>query len=195
MEFVELFKARAKKIREKLSTEFVYLMSNLGINYNYRIKELFQCLKMLELKLIEAEKYWYSSKTKLKTDLILLLEATSSLVRYSGWKPSSEVEKGFNLTLNAFYVSRNYQIEHDKKFKDIAENYRVLKTLIEYYKQYCKFVAIILNLNTEINYIIDYTETYFNEAIEIIKKKENSYKKYVGINLKNWRNMENVKCQ
>ncbi|MGL5621982.1 hypothetical protein, partial [Cetobacterium sp.] len=100
---------------------------------------------------------------------------------------SSEVEKGFNLTLNAFYVSRNYEIEHDKKFKDIAENYRVLKTLIEYYKQYCKFVAIILNLNTEIDYIIDYTETYFNEVIEIIKKKENSYKKYVGINLKNWR--------
>ena len=190
MEFVELFKARAKKIREKLSTEFVYLMSNLGINYNYRIKELFQCLKMLELKLIEAENYWYSSKTKLKTDLILLLEATSSLVRYSGWKPSSEVEKGFNLTLNAFYVSRNYEIEYDKKFKDIAENYRVLKTLIEYYKQYCKFVAIILNLNTEIDYIIDYTETYFNEVIEIIKKKENSYKKYVGINLKNWKSME-----
>ena len=194
MEFVELFKARAKKIKEKLSTEFVYLMSNLGINYNYRIKELFQCLKILELKLTEAEKYWYSSKTKLKTDLILLLEATSSLVRYSGWKHCSEVEKGFNLTLNAFYVSRNYQIEHDKKFKDIAENYRVLKTLIEYYKQYCKFVAIILNLNTEIDYIIDYTETYFNEIIDIIKKKENSYKKYVGINLKNWKNMENVKC-
>lgn len=194
MEFIELFKARAKKIREKLSTEFVYLMSNLGINYNYRIKELFQCLKILELKLIEAEKYWYNSKTKLKTDLILLLEATSSLVRYSGWKPSSEVEKGFNLTLNAFYVSRNYEVEHDKKFKDIAENYRVLKTLIEYYKQYCKFVAIILNLNTEIDYITDYTETYFNEIIEIIKKKENSYKKYVGINLKNWKSMENAKC-
>lgn len=190
MEFIELFKARAKKIREKLSTEFVYLISNLGINYNYRIKELFQCLKILELKLIEAEKYWYSSKAKLKTDLILLLEATSSLVRYSGWKPSSEVEKGFNLTLNAFYVSRNYEIEHDKKFKDIAENYRVLKTLIEYYKQYCKFVAIILNLNTEIDYIIDYTETYFKEIIEFIKKKENSYKKYVGINLKNWKNIE-----
>ena len=187
MEFIELFKARAKKIREKLSTEFVYLMSNLGINYNYRIKELFQCLKILELKLIEAEKYWYNSKTKLKTDLILLLEATSSLVRYSGWKHCSEVEKGFNLTLNAFYVSRNYEIEHDKKFKDVAGNYRVLKTLIEYYKHNCKFVAIILNLNTEIDYIIDYTETYFNEAIEIIKKKENSYKKYVGINLKNWR--------
>lgn len=194
MEFIELFKARAKKIREKLSTEFVYLMSNLGINYNYRIKELFQCLKMLELKLIEADKYWYSNKTKLKTDLILLLEATSSLVRYSGWKHSSQVEKGFNLTLNAFYVSRNYEIEHDKTFKDIAENYRVLKTLIEYYKQYCKFVAIILNLNTEIDYIIDYTETYFNEIIEIIKKKENSYKKYIGINLKNWKSMENVKC-
>lgn len=190
MEFIELFKARAKKIRENLSTEFVYLMNNLGINYNYRIKELFQCLKMLELKLIEAEKYWYSSKTKLKTDLILLLEATSSLVRYSGWKHCSEVEKGFNLTLNAFYVSRNYGIEYDKKFKDIAENYRVLKTLIEYYKQYCKFVAIVLNLNTEIDYIIDYTETYFKEVIEIIKKKENSYKKYVGINLKNWKNIE-----
>lgn len=190
MEFIELFKTRAKKIREKLSTEFVYLMSNLGINYNYRIKELFQCLKMLELKLIDAEKYWYNSKAKLKTDLILLLEATSSLVRYSGWKPCSEVEKGFNLTLNAFYVSRNYEIEYDKKFKDIAENYRVLKTLIEYYKQYCKFVAIVLNLNTEIDYITDYTETYFKEVIEIIKKKENSYKKYVGINLKNWKNIE-----
>lgn len=187
MELIELYKARAKKIREKLSTEFVYLMNNLGINYNYRIKELFQCLKMLELKLIEAEKYWYRNKTKLKTDLILLLEATSSLVRYSGWKPCSEVEKGFNLTLNAFYVSRNYEIEHDKKFKDIAENYRVLKTLIEYYKQYCKFVAIVLNLNVEIDYIINYTETYFKEIIELIKKKENSYKKYVGINLKNWR--------
>lgn len=190
MEFIELFKARAKKIREKLSTEFVYLMSNLGINYNYRIKELFQCLKILELKLIESEKYWYSSKTKLKTDLILLLEATSSLVKYSGWKHCSEVEKGFNLTLNAFYVSLNYEIEHDKKFKDIAENYRMLKTLIEYYKQYCKFVAIVLNLNIEIDYIIDYTETYFNEVTEIIKKKENSYKKYVGINLKNWKNIE-----
>ena len=190
MEFIELFKTRAKKIREKLSTEFVYLMSNLGINYNYRIKELFQCLKILELKLMEAEKYWYNSKTKLKTDLILLLEATSSLVKYCGWKHCSEVEKGFNLTLNAFYVSRNYEIEHDKKYKDIAENYKVLKTLIEYYKQYCKFVAIILNLNTEIDYIIDYTETYFNEVIEIIKKKENSYKKYVGINLKNWKNIE-----
>ena len=190
MEFIELFKARAKKIREKLSTEFVYLMSNLGINYNYRIKELFQCLKILELKLIEAEKYWYNSKTKLKTDLILLLEATSSLVKYSGWKNCSEVEKGFNLTLNAFYVKRNYEIEHDKKYKDIAENYKVLKTLIEYYKQYCKFVAIVLNLNTEIDHIIDYTEAYFNEVIEIIKKKENSYKKYVGINLKNWKNME-----
>lgn len=189
MEFIELFKARAKKIREKLSTEFVYLMSNLGINYNYRIKELFQCLKMLELKLIESEKYWYSSKTKLKTDLILLLEATSSLVKYSGWKHCSEVEKGFNLTLNAFYVSLNYEIEHDKKFKDIAENYRMLKALIEYYKQYCKFVAIVLNLNIEIDYIIDYTETYFNEVTEIIKKKENSYKKYVGINLKNWKSM------
>ena len=190
MEFIELFKARAKKIRQKLSTEFVYLMSNLGINYNYRIKELFQCLKILELKLIESEKYWYSSKTKLKTDLILLLEATSSLVKYSGWKHCSEVEKGFNLTLNAFYVSLNYEIEHDKKFKDIAENYRMLKTLIEYYKQYCKFVAIVLNLNIEIDYIIDYTETYFNEVTEIIKKKENSYKKYVGINLKNWKNIE-----
>ena len=190
MEFIELFKARAKKIREKLSTEFVYLMSNLGINYNYRIKELFQCLKILELKLIEAEKYWYNSKTKLKTDLILLLEATSSLVKYSGWKHRSEVEKGFNLTLNAFYVKRNYEIEHDKKYKDIAENYKVLKTLIEYYKQYCKFVAIVLNLNTEIDHIIDYTEAYFNEVIEIIKKKENSYKKYVGINLKNWKNIE-----
>lgn len=190
MEFIELFKARAKKIREKLSAEFVYLMSNLGINYNYRIKELFQCLKILELKLIEAENYWYNSKTKLKTDLILLLEATSSLVKYSGWKPSSEVEKGFNLTLNAFYVSRNYEIEYHKKFKDIAENYRVLKNLIEYYKQYCKFVAIVLNLNTEIDHIIDYTEAYFNEVIEIIKKKENSYKKYVGINLKNWKNIE-----
>ncbi|MGL4786321.1 MAG: hypothetical protein ACRC2Q_05475 [Cetobacterium sp.] len=187
MEFIELFKARAKKIREKLSTEFVYLMSNLGINYNYRIKELFQCLKMLELKLIDAEKYWYINKTKLKTDLILLLEATSSLVRYSGWKHSSEVEKGFNLTLNAFYVSRNYEIEHDKKFKDIAENYRILKTLIEYYKQYCKFVAIVLNLNVEIDYIINYTETYFKEVVELIKKKESTYKKYVGINLKNWR--------
>ena len=182
MEFIELFKARAKKIREKLSTEFVYLMSNLGINYNYRIKELFQCLKILELKLIEAEKYWYNSKTKLKTNLILLLEATSSLVKYSGWKHCSEVEKDFNLTLNAFYVKRNYEIGHDKKYKDIAENYKVLKTLIEYYKQYCKFVAIVLNLNTEINHIIDYTEAYFNEVIEIIKKKENSYKKYVGIN-------------
>lgn len=190
MEFIELFKDRAKKIREKLSTEFVYLMSNLGINYNYRIKELFQCLKILELKLMEAEKYWYNSKTKLKTDLILLLEATSSLVRYSGWKHCSEVEKGFNLTLNAFYVSRNYEIEHDKKYKNIAENYKVLKTLIEYYKQYCKFVAIILNLNTEIDLIIDYTETYFKEVIELIKKKENSYKKYVGINLKNWKNIE-----
>lgn len=194
MEFVELFKARAKKIREKLSTEFVYLISNLGINYNYRIKELFQCLKMLELKLIEAEKYWYNNKIKLKTDLILLLETTSSLVRYSGWKHCSEVEKGFNLTLNAFYVSHNYEIEHDNKFKGIAENYKVLKTLIEYYKQYCKVVAIVLNLNTDIDYIINYTETYFNEVIEIIKKKENSYKKYVGINLKNWKSIENTKC-
>lgn len=187
MNFTTLYIEAIKKNKEKMIEQFIYLIGNLGINYNHKIKELSQCLKIIEVKLIEAEKYWYNKNEKFNIKFITLLEGLDSLIKFLGWRYDKEVVKGFNLTFLSFYNTLQFNDKYNKDYEYIEKNYRYLKALIGYYKNYCLDAAITLNMDSALESINEYIEIYFEELLNKIKPIENPYQKYVGINLKKFK--------
>lgn len=186
MNFEQTFLKRLKEKKYIVGGEFVYYISELGLNYNVRIRETMTFLNFYNLKLKETKKLLKKYNLKLDFEFDILTEALDVVILTSGFVYDKSIDKLFKMNFTLYSSRNKFDMECDKKYEEIRVMYQYLETLIGYYYNYCIKTAKVLEIDNDIALAIRYTQGLLRLIKENTKKKENKYNKFVGVNLKSY---------